>query len=126
MEYRVGDDIWFVEKWSGTIVHGKISSIIDNNMPSARYEVEGVTLTGTFTLFWWQLFHTEEGCIDYEQAKSQSLISKYKNEINSVEDLVRFMFNNPVSNCEEYIDYDARCAVIQRAKEMLNINLEEH
>lgn len=59
---------------------------------------------------------------DYEK-KSRNIINNYKKSIKDVNDLVKFMYNNRVAVSEEYTDWEARTAVKERAKELLNIDL---
>lgn len=48
-----------------------------------------------------------------------------KKEIKDVNDLIKFMFDHVVSSgAEEYVDWDARITVIERTKELLNIELK--
>ena len=65
---------------------------------------------------------------DAEQAYNteiQNRIEEYKSRINTVEDLVKFMFNENVTHAEEYTNYEARQAAIEKAKELLSIELGE-
>lgn len=59
---------------------------------------------------------------EYEK-KSHNIINNYKESIKDVSDLVKFMYNNRVAVSEEYTDWEARTAVKERTKELLNIDL---
>lgn len=71
------------------------------------------------------LYSTKEELLCAEKEKSRKRIEKFKEEIKDVKDLIQFMSDNVVSTgAEEYVDWNARTAVIERAKELLNIDLE--
>ena len=55
----------------------------------------------------------------------QNRIKEYKSRINTVEDLVKFMFNENVTDIGEYTNYEAQQAAIEKAKELLGIELGE-
>lgn len=55
---------------------------------------------------------------------SEDGIKEILNEIKTVEDLVRYMYNHTVSRADEYTECDARRAVAIKAKELLGVQLE--
>ena len=63
-------------------------------------------------------YFTEESCLKAQAAKIKKKIKDYKESINSTEDLINFMLNNTVSFAEEYTDWEAREAAIQKAEEL--------
>lgn len=79
---------------------------------------------GSNTIRLTKLYHTNEECLHAMKLKSEQTIQNYKSQIKTVEDLVEFMYNNCVACAEEYTDWDARKAAAERAKELLNIDLE--
>jgi len=50
----------------------------------------------------------------------------YKESIKDVNDLIKFMYDNVVSKADEYTNWEARDAVKERAKELLNIDFAEY
>ena len=69
-------------------------------------------------------YSSREALLESEKAKADRNVRLYCEEIQSVNDLVEFMFNNPVAPAEEYTDYDARKAAAIRAEELLGLKLE--
>lgn len=61
---------------------------------------------------------------EYENSLNQ-IKDDYRNKIQSVTDLVRIMFETPCNGAEEYADWLLRDVVIEKAKELLNIDLEK-
>lgn len=66
---------------------------------------------------------SKQACLDAKQRSDEAEIEAIKAKIQTVEDLVRYMYNNVVSCAEEYTNWNARKAVAIRAKELLNIDL---
>ena len=80
---------------------------------------------GTNSMLVDDLYSTKEELLSAEKEKSRKRIENFKEEIKDVKDLIQFMSDNVISTCaEEYVDWDARTAVIERSKELLNIDLE--
>ena len=52
--------------------------------------------------------------------ESENLKNKFRSQINSVEDLVRFVFAHDVSNCE-FGESEARLVAKEKVKELLGI-----
>ena len=68
-------------------------------------------------------FLTQTGCLNAKAKKDRAFIDAYKTQINSTEDLIKFMYNEPVARCGEYTDWNARKAAAEWALEHLNIKL---
>lgn len=68
------------------------------------------------------LFRFEEDAKSVLYKKHYETVHGYKDQIKSVEDLVRFMYSHPVS-LHAYTDYNARLAASVMAKELLGIDL---
>lgn len=71
-----------------------------------------------------QAWETEKEARAAYADDAQKQVETYKKEITSVQDLVVFLFHHCV-NGEEYTDWNARAAAIQRAKKLLDIDLEK-
>lgn len=70
-------------------------------------------------------FEFLEGALEYQKKRIDSTISKYCAEIKSVDDLVNYPLNHKLS---DYTNTNEMCiinAYIKRAKELLNININE-
>lgn len=129
-DFKVGDYVWGIQRgWCEGIINGEIKrfeTITHNNGKSAKL----VYIRSDYAML---SDYVKEDDIyksksDAEKAyreEIQNRIKEYKSRINTVEDLVRFMFTENVAYAEEYTDYEARQAVIERTKELLDIELGE-
>lgn len=130
MRFKIGDEVWGIQRgWSEGIIHGKITKIETVTAHGGK-EVDVIYIQGDS----WMMSGTVAGQDVYESkndaeqaysAEIQNRIEEYKSKINTVEDLVRFMFNKNVAHAEEYTDYEARRAAIEKTKELLDIELGE-
>ena len=116
MDFKVGDIVYF--DYFDFIREATIAKI-KGNLADLKW-----TECGRNTMRLTDLYHTYEECLNAKKLKSKETIQNYKSQIKTVEDLVEFMYDNCVSCCEEYTDWDARKAAAERAKQLLNINLE--
>ena len=117
-DIKIGDTVWFVEHWSSFIYSRKIKEI---NPPFVTIS----TNQGTFSSSIDKLYTSQEELLKAEKEKSEKRREKMKADINSVEDLMRFMYKNYITDCNDYVDYDAKAVVKEYAKEMLHIELED-
>lgn len=69
------------------------------------------------------LFETQKEAIRALQNMHQEKINKYKSEIHNVEELIQFSFKHTVSLAEEYTDWEARQAYIERTQELTGLSL---
>lgn len=74
---------------------------------------------------WDRVFLTEEGCLAFAIDQSEDIISDYKQKINSVSDLIQFIYDNNVSPCNEWTNWQACEAARQRARELLGMELKD-
>lgn len=129
-KFAIGDRVWGIERgWAEGIVHGEITKI-ETVKDCIGKEITVIDIRGSSAMLSRSV--KEEDVYmsnnDAEQAykeEIQNRIKEYKSRINTVEDLVKFMFNENVACAEEYTDYEARQAVIEKAKELLDIELGE-
>lgn len=113
--YKIGDMVWWFDAWgtlrSGTIYdftparEGKIAKIYENGRKGA--------CTGALIEACWP---SKEACLAKEAERSAAQVAAYKESIQSVHDLVRFLYKHDVNS--EYRDYDAAKAVKERAAEL--------
>lgn len=120
--FKVGDRVWFWEPWVNQSMSGVIARI---NIFEPNYAYIKRDEGGETTRYFNDLFPTEKKLLEFRKEKDDQLISQYKSEINNIEDLIKFMYDNVISTkgCG-YTNYCARTAVREKAKELLNIELE--
>lgn len=111
--FIVGDTVWFAGSW---ITKAKIMEIDEtNNVANLK------TPIGTC----WQpmdiLYHSEQECRDAEKAEETRIRNEYRKKINSIDDLVIFLFNHD-TNDSEFMDYNARAVAIEKASELLGMS----
>lgn len=105
-----------------TALKGKIiSGIKFNNDGTFYYNVSGIDIRGIFGCRIYDMFLTEEQALDDYNYRSKFQLRKYKSNINSLEDLLKFAISKMY--VEEYTDYDAIQAIKERSKELLNIEI---
>ena len=114
---KIGQTIWFKERWSGMPTEAKITAVHDTHAETH------LTHGGTMNVRFADMFVNKNELIQAMQDKSNRNVADIKASIRTVEDLVCYMYDHVVANAEEYTDYDARRAVRERAKELLNIDL---
>lgn len=115
MDFKVGDKVYF--DYFDSICVATIVKI-KGNFADLKW-IDGGSNTMRIT----KLYHTYEDYLNAMKLKSKQTIENYKSKIKTVEDLVKFMYNNCVACCEKYTDWDARKAAAERAKELLGIDL---
>lgn len=121
--FSIGEHIWFNQNWvglsGGTIL--SFNSIIGpNNEPVSIFVEIHLDNGGIAVASLENIYHTKEEILKEDAI----LVVNYKTEMPDIESLIRFMFNNTIStgSCE-YTDWEARQAVKERVKELLNIDL---
>lgn len=127
MKFETAKTIYFYDKMLDIVLSGKMAAI-DNTYDEECFLILDVrTMTGDFmgsrTVRVSELFDTYDECVAKKNAYNQSIIENYKNQINSIEDLVRFLYVHPCNGAEEYNDWHAVEAAKQKALELLNIEL---
>ena len=124
--FAIGEHIWFNQAWvgpSGGTILG-FNSIIDSNgnpATSVKIHLDDGGITESLLK---NIYHTKEELLEINKKEESTLIANYKSEMLDIESLIRFMFDNTIStgSCE-YTDWEARQAVKERVKELLNIDL---
>lgn len=127
MKFKIAKKVYFYDKMLDMVLSGKIAAI-DNTYDEECFLILDVrTMAGEFigckTIRASKLFDTPAECVAQKNSDNAKIIDDYKNQINSVEDLVRFLYLNPCNGAEEYTDWLAAEAAKQKALELLNIVL---
>jgi hypothetical protein len=129
-DFKVGDHVWGIQRgWCEGIINGEIKKFettTDYKGKSTKF----VYIRNNYAMLSGYVKEDDiyKSKSDAEKAykeEIQNRIKEYKSRINTVEDLVKFMFNENVTCAEEYTDYEARQAAIEKAKELLGIELGE-
>lgn len=126
--FGIGDHIWFNQNWvgpsAGTITAFKTTEATPNKAsePYAEIHLDDGGTTGALLT---DIYASQEALLDANKKATAARIAGYKAKMSDVEGLIRFMFDNNISSgaCE-YTDWDARQAVKERAKELLDIDLD--
>lgn len=129
-DFKVGDHVWGIQRgWCEGIINGEIKkfeTITDYKGKSAKF----VYIRNNYAMLSGyakedDIYKSKSDAEKAYKEEIQNRIKEYKSRINTVEDLVKFMFNENVTCAEEYTDYEARQAAIERTKELLDIELGE-
>jgi hypothetical protein len=121
----IGDHIWFNQPWAGPSA-GTITAFrrsgYTKEMDYAEIQLNEGGMTGALLT---DIYTSRKELLEANKKASAAQIAEYKNQMQDIEGLVRFMFDNAVSpDAGEYTDWDARQAVKERAKELLGIDLD--
>ena len=127
MKFKTAKLVYFYDKMLDLVLSGLMAAI-DNTYDEECFLILDVrTMTGNFmgsrTVRVSELFDTFDECVAKKNSDNAKIIDDYKNQINSVEDLVRFLYKHPCNAAEEYNDWHAAEAAKQKALELLNIEL---
>lgn len=115
--------VWFIlygEACKGTIMNHYEAHGID----SEYYEIK-IDFGGRCGAVPADIFLTQKECLDEIKNRSDRDIAKYMDQINSVSDLVQFMYTHAVASCEEYTNMNAREAARRKA-EAFGIHLSDN
>lgn len=102
---------------------GIVKGFLHNNVEYLEIQGTGDT-KGTMCVKADNCFHSKKELFAYLQLTFDNACQKYRNEITDVDSLVTFMYNHVVAPAEEYTDWEARHAVKEAAKELLDLDLE--
>lgn len=129
--FNIGEKAYFIENWTDNIIGGEITETgmtkpTDKHpsQPYLRIRIEGshYDIRNQLTS---KCYPTTEAAKQAQKDKSDNLKNEYRNQIQTVDDLIRFMYNNNVHQCEEYTNWEARAVVREKAKELCGIELED-
>lgn len=114
---KIGTSVWHETTWSG-ICEEKIASPCKVTESGAKYyDLKGVDIVGSSGGVLENLYLTKDEAVAAYKTKADEKVRGYLAQINTIQDLVAFMFNHNVAYCEEYTDYEARKAAEIKAKE---------
>lgn len=124
-KFQVGDKVWWFDAWGNmrwgiiyNIVDGKRGDTLIGKMACIHEEGKTGIHTGACLSDCWP---SEEACLEAEERRVKEQIREYKESITNVKDLVRFLFEHQVTG--EDMNYDAKAAASQRAKELLGLEI---
>lgn len=118
-KFNTGDTVYYKGGWDDSSVERGVITKIEND----RFTVKGKTQVGTF-ICTEGLYETSEECRDAIRKENEAITKGYLDEITSVKDLVKFMYDNVVASAEDYTDWNARHAAHIKAQELLGIDLD--
>lgn len=116
-KFHIGDTVWYDHDWIERCVILEIGMDSAAGVPMARLKTSLGTVWQPMSI----LYKSEQECRDASKAESERIRNGYRKQINSVEDLVVFLFNHD-TNCCEYADYDARAVAIEKAQGLLGMS----
>ena len=127
---KVGDVVYFISTyrhiWKGIVselFHSNTSDKEYAHITNAKSPYNDMTY-GSCDICIDNIYETLNDAQNANRRHSDIIKNGYREQINSIEDLVKIMFNNPYGGSED-IDWELREVVIEKAKELLNLNLEE-
>lgn len=127
MEFKTAKIVYFYDKIINSVLSGKMAAINKTYDEECFLLLDVRTINGEFighrTVRTSELCNTLDECIAKKNSDNNAIINNYKNQINSIEDLVRFLYMHPCNSAEEYTDWHASEAAKQKALELLNIIL---
>ena len=127
---NVGDIVYFVEYWTDHVTKARVTEVSDGGVYFNCISVvdkDGQDIQrsiGSAGALWDGLFQTAKDAYDTRDKKHDAQIKAYCEEIQTIEDLVRF----PLEHCligDEYTDWDAYYAYKQRAQELGVLSKEQ-
>lgn len=130
-ELKIGNHFWGIQRGSDetdrTIVNGKIISInkIRNHEGKLVKYIEldnGFTSGSSVNVD--DIYESGDEAMNAYHEESRHMIDKYKSTINTIGDLIIFMFDNGVGYDEYYENYEVYQTVIEKAKELLGVELK--
>lgn len=129
-KFKENDKVYFIDVygyiWSGTIdaiFHAKSADEEYAHLKYVKNPYSG-TAFGSCDIRLIDLYTTLQAAQDANDKHSEKAKEEYRNQIKSVNDLVKIMFKSPCGGTEN-IDWELREVVIEKAKELLNIDLEK-
>lgn len=123
--------VWYIEPWAERIVRAQVQAIkVSNGTEYAELRGMGgdpdslIDFHGTQDKQFGKLFPTREALEKHMAEEKNARAAKIRSQIQTKEDMIRFLFDHPVACCEEYTDWDARETVKQIAHEKWGIRLD--
>ena len=128
MTIKKGNTVFFKDKTSNLIKKGIAENLVFDSDDRKYYDIRGTgdmmkSFSGLKTLYSEDVFLSYENCLNSIRNTDDKIVKNYENEINNIHDLVKFVFEHPCSNAEQYTDYNAAQAARNKALELLNLKL---
>ena len=131
-EFKVGDEVYFTpynlnyyESFHGVII--RFEQSIDQKRKFAVIHCGHWIFAREYHVFPENLYHTEEEALDILKQRFRFEVNEVKKNIHTLEDLLKFLYNNDVSIDEDDDDsvWKERVAVRELAREICGIELGE-
>ena len=130
--FNIGDKAYFEETWSENIIGGKVLEIKQTESKNGAapqdylvIQIEGSKYDKRNALV--EKCHpSREAAKAAQDAENNAIKDKYRSEINSVQELVQFMYNHTIATgAGEYTNWNGREVAREKAKELLGVDLED-
>lgn len=130
-EFKVGDEVYFSPynlnyyESHGVII--RFEQSIDQKRKFAVIHCGHGIFAREYHVFPENLYHTEEEALDILKQRFRFEVNEVKKNIHTLEDLLKFLYNNDVSVDEDDDDsvWKERVAVRELVKEICGIDLGE-
>lgn len=128
-EFKVGDEVYFSPYRTDAyiVIHGKIAKFEQSLDPERKYAV--IYCDDGRSVKEYHIFPEDLYCTDQEVLKQRFRfeVNEVKKNIHTLEDLLKFLYNNDVSVDEDDDDsvWKERVAVRELAREICGIELGE-
>lgn len=116
--YNIGDTVWWIDSW-GTMRWGVVINVTETYLQTYLEGKNGSIMGWKKEECW----PTKEELLKAEKRRAMLQKKEYMDSIRSVEDLVCFLYSHDMVS--ENKDYDAEAAAIEKAKELLGIDIEK-
>lgn len=131
-EFKVGDEVYFSPYRTDAyiIIHGKIAKFEQSLDPERKYAViycdDGRSVK-EYHIFPEDLYCTDQEVKEVLKQRFRFEVNEVKKNIHTLEDLLKFLYNNDVSVDEDDDDsvWKERVAVRELAREICGIELGE-
>lgn len=118
-DVKIGNKIYFQEPWTGACTAAVIKDIklTEDGKPYFTVNCTDGDV-GSIDCMPEECYQTKEECNIAMRAKNKKEIKEYKNSMRTIDDMLNFALNNVIACAEEYTDWNARQAFIERATEL--------
>lgn len=120
-DVKIGDSLYFHTD-GGRTGKATVSRICTDGL--AQPSISMKTRYSSFTVQLRNLFATSEEVARHIKEVHDKRFNERLEKVRTVKDLVRFMYDNTVSEADEYTDEDGRKIAAMKAKELLGIDLD--
>lgn len=109
--YTIGDIVYYCDKGNNKVKRGVVLGVYNRYLQ-----------LDTGNVMYEDVYSTKDEC-EKSTGMKASNSKKYLAMINTIEDLIRFLYNHNVCDENGYIDYEARSVAQIKAKELMGIDL---